>query len=247
MIVIDNLNYTYRDGRFGLQDISLTIPDGQLVVVAGANGSGKTTLLRHLNGLLLPQKGTIVIDGLNVAKNLRKVRQIVGMVFQEPENQIVGETVFQDVAFGPENLAWPQDVITTVVNNVLETVNLSHLANKSPYLLSGGERKRLTIAGVMAMQPRIYLFDEPFANLDFPGVRSILAQIVTLHQNGHTIIITAHDVEKIASYAQRLIVLKQGRIARDGNFQELVPELEDYDVRQPCLSKVGFPVESWLN
>ena len=247
MIEIDRLSYTYSDGRFGLQDISLVIPDGQLVVIAGANGSGKTTLLRHMNGLLLPQKGTIIIDEMNIAKNLRKVRQLVGMVFQDSDNQIIGETVFRDIAFGPENLAWPQHVITSAVNEALEQVNLSHLANKSPHLLSGGEKKRLTIAGVMVMQPRIYLFDEPFANLDFPGIRSVLTQIISLHQKGHTIIITAHDVEKIAFHAQRLLILQQGRIVRDGLFEELMPVLEVFNIRRPCLSKVGLPVDSWLN
>jgi len=247
MIRIQNLSYTFASGQPGLQRIALEIPDGQLLVIAGANGSGKTTLLRHLNGLLLPQTGSVVVDGVTVAKDLKGIRRKVGMVFQEPDNQIVGETVFADVAFGPQNLSWPEDKIAAAVTDTLAQVGLEHLADQSPHLLSGGERKRLTIAGVLVMLPQIIVFDEPFANLDYPGVKAMLAQIVALHKEGRTIVVSAHDIEKIAYFAQRLIVMQQGRIVADGDPGQVYPMLEQYDVRLPCSARQGLPVDSWLS
>lgn len=247
MIRIRNLSYTFANGQPGLQRIDLEIPDGQLLVIAGANGSGKTTLLRHLNGLLLPQTGSVLIDGVAVSSDLNGIRRKVGMVFQEPDNQIVGETVFADVAFGPQNLSWPQDKIATSVTNALARLGLEHLADQSPHLLSGGERKRLTIAGVLVMQPQIIVFDEPFANLDYPGVQAMLAQIIALHKEGRTIVVSAHDIEKIAYFAQRLVIMQQGRIVADGDPRKVYSMLEQYDVRMPCSARLGLPVDSWLN
>lgn len=247
MIQIQNLSYIFANGQYGLRWIDLEIPDGQLLVIAGANGSGKTTLLRHLNGLLLPHIGSVMVDGVDVIKDLKGIRRKVGMVFQEPDNQIVGETVFADVAFGPENLSWPQDKITTAVADALTELGLAHLADQSPHLLSGGERKRLTIAGVLVMRPQVLVFDEPFANLDYPGVQAILAQIISLHKEGRTIIVAAHDVEKIVYFAQRLVIMQQGRIVADGRPEQTLHLLEQFDVRSPCATRLGFPVDSWLS
>jgi biotin transport system ATP-binding protein len=247
MIRIRKLSYTFANGQPGLRRIDLEIPDGQLLVIAGANGSGKTTLLRHLNGLLLPQTGIVLVDGIAVAEDLKGIRRKVGMVFQEPDNQIVGETVFSDVAFGPQNLSWPRDVIAAAVTKALAQVGLEHLSDQSPHLLSGGERKRLTIAGVLVMQPQVVVFDEPFANLDYPGVQGMLAQIVALHQEGRTIVVSAHDIEKIAYFAQRLVIMQQGRIVADGDPGQLYPVLEQFDVRLPCSARMGLPVDSWLS
>ena len=247
MIRIENLSYTFTNGQTGLHRIDLKIPDGQLLVIAGANGSGKTTLLRHLNGLLLPQSGRVWVDGVAVDTDIKGIRRKVGMVFQEPDNQIVGETVFADVAFGPQNLSWSQKEIASAVNAALTQVGLQHLANQSPHLLSGGERKRLTIAGVLVMQPRVVVFDEPFANLDYPGVQDILNQIIALHKQGCTIVVSAHDIEKIAYFAQRLVVLKQGCIVADGHPEQVYPVLEQFDVRLPCSARMGLPVASWLS
>jgi biotin transport system ATP-binding protein len=133
------------------------------------------------------------------------------------------------------------------VARALVQAGLDHLADQSPYLLSGGERKRLAIAGVLVMQPDVVIFDEPFANLDYPGVRSVLTQIVSLHRQGRTLIIAAHDIEKIFYFAQRLVIMQQGRIVADGNPEALFDRLEPYDIRRPCAARLGLPVDSWLS
>lgn len=247
IIEIENLTHRFADGTLGLTDLDLEVIEGAFVVIAGPNGSGKTTLLRHLNGLLLPTRGTVRLDGFSVARNLVKARQLVGMIFQDPDSQIVGETVYDDVAFGPENLGLPRVSITKRVSTALDHVGLTDLADQRPHLLSGGEKRRLAIAGILAMQPRVIVFDEPFSSLDYPGVRQVLQQILALHQSGHTIIVTTHDLEKVLAHADRLIFMNNGRIERDGPPQEIVHEAETYGVRIPCATRLGMDMATWLN
>jgi len=247
IITIENLSHRFADGRFGLQAIDLTIATGSFVVICGPNGSGKTTLLRHLNGLLQPTTGSVTVDGVAVAADLRRARQRVGMVFQDADSQIVGETVYDDVAFGPENLGLARVEIDRRVRRALANVGLEHFADQSPHRLSGGEKRRLAIAGVLAMGPRVIVFDEPFSNLDFPGVKQVLQQIVDLHRAGHTVLVTTHDIEKIIPHAERLIVIQGGRIQRDGPPRTLLTEVERFGVRAPCAVKWGREVTSWLS
>ena len=169
------------------------------------------------------------------------------MVFQDADSQIVGETVREDVAFGPGNLGLDAAVVDRRTDLALEKVGLSHKADVSPHLLSGGEKRRLAIAGVLAMEPRVIVFDEPFASLDYPGIRQVLQHILDLHQSGHTIVVTTHDLEKIIAHADRLVLMQNGKIIRDGNPQEISSYLEDYGVRQPCAYRMGKEAESWLN
>jgi biotin transport system ATP-binding protein len=246
VIRIEGLTYRFLDGTVGLDNVNLTIPQGQLVVLAGRNGSGKTTLLRHLNGLLRPQAGSVLLDGQSVYRDLRQARQLVGMVFQDADSQIVGETVREDVAFGPENLGLDQPSVERIVEKALNTVGLNHLADHRPHTLSGGEKRRLAIAGILAMEPRIVVFDEPFSNLDYPGVKQVLRQMIGLHQSGRTVIIATHDLEKIIAHADRLLILRSGCLVRDGSPKELINEVEEFGVRRPCASRWGQPVESWL-
>ena len=246
VIKIEGLTYRFTDGTLGLDNVNLTIPQGQLVVLAGPNGSGKTTLLRHLNGLLKPRVGSVLLDGTSVYRDLRQTRQTVGMVFQNADSQIVGETVLDDVAFGPENLGLDQVRVQEKVEAALNTVGLGHLADHRPHTLSGGEKRRLAIAGILAMEPKIVIFDEPFSNLDYPGVKQVLEQMISLHQSGRTIIVATHDLEKIIAHAQRLLVMCLGRLVLDGAPDELLHEVEFFGVRQPCASRLGKPVESWL-
>ncbi len=215
IIEINNLSHCFASGFRGLNNINLTVRTGELVVIAGENGSGKTTLLRHLNGLLQPTRGSVKIDGEEVSKNLTRSRQLVGMVFQNADSQIVGETVWDDVAFGPENLSLDRAEIDKRVNQALKTTQLLDFADKPPHLLSGGEKRRLSLAAVLAMNPRILVLDEPFSSLDYPGVKQVLKQILFLHKCGHTILMTTHDIEKIIAHAKRLIVMKEGQIALD--------------------------------
>ena len=247
MIEITGLTFRYADGRIGLTDINLRIAGGSFVVLAGANGAGKSTLLKQLNGLLLPQTGKVSLDGVAVGADLLRARRLVGMVFQDADSQIVGETVYDDAAFGPENLNWPRQRIAESVAAALKLVGLKALAERSPHLLSGGEKRRLAIAGVLAMQPEVIVLDEPFANLDYDGVRQVLAQIVALHAAGRTIIVSVHDLEKVLAHAERLIILQGGRIVVDGPPYQVIEAAEEYGVRIPDVVRLGGRVKSWLH
>jgi biotin transport system ATP-binding protein len=238
IIEIDNLEHRFDDGTRGLDNINLTIQAGDFILIGGPNGSGKTTLLKHLNGLLLPNNGSVRLDGIQVSQNLAKARQMVGMVFQDAESQIVGETVYDDVAFGPENLRLDRAKINKRVTKALQVVGLEDFARQKPHLLSGGEKRRLAIAGVLAMQPKVLVFDEPFSNLDYPGMKQILDQILTLHQSGHTIVIAAHDLEMVIEHANRLIIMQAGKIVKDSLPIELVDELETFGIRVPCQYRI---------
>ena len=247
IIKIENLSHRFSEGKFGIECISLTIRKGEFIVIGGQNGSGKTTLLKHLNGLLLPTTGTVKISGVEVSRNIKQARQMVGMVFQNADSQIVGETVYDDVAFGPENLCLDRQLIANRVFLALKAVGLTQHADQRHHLLSGGEKRRLSIAGILAMEPKIIVFDEPFSSLDYPGIRQVLKQIISLHQSGHTIIITTHDIEKIIAHATRLLIMQDGKVKRDGMPDEVIKEAEDFGVRAPCATRLGSEVVSWLN
>jgi len=246
IIEIDNLTHVFSDGTKGLCNIDITIKRGSFVVIAGSNGSGKTTLLRHLNGLLLPEEGEVRIEGVPVEDDLSAARQKVGMVFQDTDSQIVGETVFEEIAFGPENLGLSRDEINRRVAFAMELVGLSQRRDDRPHLLSGGQKRRLTIAGILAMEPAILVFDEPFSNLDYPGILAVLRNIVSLHQQGQTIVLTTHDLEKVIAHADRLLIMQEGSIVRDDLPRHLFEELESFGVRQPCASRMGYELQSWL-
>ncbi len=247
IIEIENLNHRFADGTLGLKNINLTIEEGTFVVIAGPNGSGKSTLLRHLNGLLLPTTGTVRVAGIPVPENLISVRQMVGMVFQDADSQIVGETVSDDVAFGPENLCLDRQEVNRRVARALDLVNLVKLKNQKPHLLSGGEKRRLAIAGILAMEPKVLVFDEPFSSLDYPGIKQVLEQIISLHQTGHTILVAAHDLEKVMAHTDRLVIMNHGKVVKDGSPDQLIGELEAFGIRQPCAYRLGGEVQSWLN
>jgi biotin transport system ATP-binding protein len=231
---IRRLSHRFDDGTYGIRDIDLSIGRGEFVVIAGANGSGKTTLCRHLNGLLTPSSGSVLLEGEPVDKNLRLARQRVGMVFQDADSQIVGETVAADIAFGPENLRLPRPEIESRVERVADLIGLTDLLDRRPHTLSGGEKRRLAIAGVLAMQPAILVLDEPFANLDFPGCQQVSRLIGRLHRDGRTVIVVSHAIEIIADNADRLVIMQHGSIVRDGTPDGLWDELERFDIKRPC-------------
>jgi len=247
LIEIEKLTHRFADGSLGLDGIDLAVAAGAFVVVAGANGSGKTTLLRHLNGLLRPTQGRVRVDGIDVARHPARARRRVGMVFQDVDTQIVGETVADDVAFGPENLGWQRPVIDARVTETLAAMGLAAVRDMPPHLLSGGEKRRLAIAGVLAMDPAVICFDEPFSNLDYPGVRSVLGRMVALHAAGKTLLVTTHDLEKVAFHADRMVVLERGRLVGDGAPEDLMDDIERYGVRRPCPVRLGAGLESWLS
>jgi len=245
IIEITGLSHRFPDGTQSLIDISIGFRDGDFIVIAGANGSGKTTLLRHLNGLLVPECGTVTVCGVLVQKDPLAARKQVGMVFQDADSQIIGDTVYDDVCFGPENLQMDREEIDARARQALADVKLTGSEDKSPHNLSSGEKRRLAIAGVLAMAPPIMLLDEPFSNLDYPATRTVLDQINQLHQTGHTIIITTHDLEKVISYANRIVVMEQGRVVEDGKPEDVVNTVDRYGIRPPCSVLLGRGIQQW--
>jgi energy-coupling factor transporter ATP-binding protein EcfA2 len=247
MIEIRNLHHRYPDGTHALKGIDLTIDEGEFLLICGPNGSGKTTLIRLICGLFKPTNGSIRINGLNDPHASREIRRLVGMVFQDADSQIVGETVREDVAFGPENLGLPPEEVNERVNWVLRVMGLEALSQKPCCLLSGGEKRRLSIAGVLAMRPKVILFDEPFSHLDYPGIREVLKHMVQLHRQGHTLVVTTHDVEKVIAHVDRTAILHNGELKAIGAPEDLVTKLPHFGIRPPCYALFGREKISWLN
>ena len=220
-IQIQQLSHTYMPGSQlaypALGDLSLTIQDGEFLGIIGHTGSGKSTLIQHLNGLLLPTSGTVLVDGLDTReKKLRKqIRSLVGMVFQYPEYQLFEETVARDVAFGPKNMGMPEAEIETHVMEALRLVGLNpaEFAEKSPFELSGGEKRRAALAGILAMRPKYLVLDEPMAGLDPRGRHEILALIESLRNDfGTGIVMVSHSMDDVAMFADRIAVLDKGSL-----------------------------------
>ncbi len=230
-IVIENLTYTYSKKtpyeRKALDNINLTINDGDFLGIVGHTGSGKSTLIQHLNVLIKVQEGKILINGIDITQkkvDLKKIRSEIGMVFQYPENQLFDETVAKDVAFGPKNLGLSKEEIDNRVRNSLESVGLDYdkYANREPFELSGGEKRRVAIAGVLSMSPKILILDEPTAGLDPLGKKEIMNLIKSLQNKSlDTVIVISHDIDEIVEYANRIVVLNDGKIVFDIPPQEL--------------------------
>lgn len=241
------LTHIFTNGTIAINDINLAIQAGDFAIIAGSNGSGKTVLVRHFNGLFLPTKGRVLLEGEPITKDLTNARKKIGLIFQNSDTQIVAQTVAEDVAFGPENLNLSRVEVDARVKEALEAVGLTSLANMQPHALSGGQKKRLAIAGVLAMRPEIIVFDEPFTGLDYPGVVQILEQIVTLHRKGHTIILVTHELDKVLAHANRLIIMEKGHIVKDGDPSRLLGELESHGIKRPYGADRKVETMTWLN
>ena len=214
-----NLTYTYPSSHCGIHDISFRITHGESVAVVGANGAGKSTLLQHLNGFLEPTGGSIRIGDYPITRqNLQTVRRSVGMVFQDPDDQLFMPTVFDDVAFGPLNLGLTPAEAETRVTEALERVGASHLRKRPPYRLSGGEKRTVAIATVLAMAPDILVMDEPSSNLDPMARQRLIAQLQTFE---HTKIIATHDLDMALDLCERTIVLYKGKVTADGPTKDI--------------------------
>jgi biotin transport system ATP-binding protein len=245
ILEIDHLTHEFTPGN-GIFDICLDIFPKEFILLAGPNGSGKTTLVRHLNVLFLPTSGEVRLHGRPAASDIISARKTVGMVFQDADTQIVGDTVFDEVAFGLENLKTPRPMIREKVALALAQMNLSHLKARNPATLSGGEKRRLAIAGILVMDPEIIVLDEPFANLDYPSSRALIDTLGQLHQQGQTLILAAHDIEDVISCATRVIIMDhRGRVAEDGRPQDLLGHLENYGIKEPCFSRMGYKKPPW--
>jgi len=221
LIEIDRLSHVYPDGKQALDEISLSIMPGEKVALLGANGAGKSTLLLHLNGIL-EGEGKISVDGLDVVKkNLGQVRAKVGMVFQNPDDQLFSPTVFEDVAYGPIYQGLNRTSVEQRVNQALAAVHMADYAARNPYHLSGGEKKRIAIATVLSMQPQILVFDEPTAGLDPRARRELVELLIELPQ---TMLIATHDMNLAERVTSRVVVLNQGRITADGSSAKVLQD-----------------------
>lgn len=244
-IKIENLNHVYMPKtpfeKIALNNINCEIKDGEFIALIGHTGSGKSTFIQHLNGLLSPTSGNIIVDGINIADKkvkLSDIRKKVGLVFQYPEYQLFEETIEKDIEYGPRNLGISEEEISNRVKRSMEMVGLDYetYKDKSPFDLSGGQKRRVAIAGVIAMEPKVLILDEPTAGLDPKGREDILAQIRILHKEyGMTIIMVSHSMEDVAKIADRVIVMNSGEIVLDGEIAEVFKEIE-------ILEKIGLAV-----
>ncbi len=247
-IEVDHLSHSYhieKDVEYkALQDINLSIEAGQFVAVIGTNGSGKSTLAKHLNALLLPTQGCCKINGLDTKEqaDLWKIRREVGMVFQNPDNQIIAAVVEEDVAFGPENIGVPPEEIRLRVTEALQAVGMSKFRKFAPHLLSGGQKQRIAIAGALAMRTHCLVLDEPTAMLDPTGRKEVLQTVQKLHKElGMTILYITHFMEE-AIAADRVIVMENGKIAADGIPADIftqVDKLEKMGLEVPLAVKMA--------
>lgn len=244
-IQVEHLTHTYMPGSpfsaVALHDVTLTIGDGELIGLLGHTGSGKTTLVQHLNGLIRPTEGRVVVDGLDITEkgvSLLEVRKKVGLVFQYPEYQLFEETVQKDIAFGPKNMGLSADEIDERVRCACAQVGLpfEDICDRSPFELSGGQMRRVAIAGVLAMRPGVLILDEPTAGLDPAGRRSILSMIRDLHAaGGLTVVMVSHSMDDIATLATRLIVMSRGELVLTGTPREVF-------MQQELLKSIGLGV-----
>ncbi|MDY4201096.1 MAG: energy-coupling factor transporter ATPase [Candidatus Fimadaptatus sp.] len=251
-IEIKHLDHIYMPGSpfetKALDDVTLTIGDGEFVGLIGHTGSGKSTLVQHLNGLMKPDHGSVIVDGMDVSdKNtdLREIRRRVGLVFQYPEHQLFEETVRKDVSFGPRNLGCSEQEIEERVVKACHQVGLSdEKLDMSPFDLSGGNKRRVAIAGVLAMRPRVLVLDEPTAGLDPRGRNELLELIRGLHdEEGNTIVMVSHSMDDISALAQRIIVMNEGRVAMDGTPREVFAhpqELVDMHLGVPAAAQLAM-------
>lgn len=256
MIEIKNLSFIYnKDTPFevkALDDISLTIKDNSFIGIIGHTGSGKSTFMQQLNGLLRPTSGTIIIDGVDITQKeikLNKLRESVGMVFQYPEYQLFEETVEKDVAFGPKNLGLSDEEVAMRVKDAIEDVKLDYewVKDRSPFELSGGQKRRVAIAGILAMRPKVLILDEPTAGLDPRAREEILDEIYDIYKKTKiTVVLVSHSMEDVFTYANEIVVLSKGRLIMHKTTDEAVKErelLKKYDVGVPEITEFMFTLQ----
>lgn len=236
-VKVENLTHIYNEGlpheSVAVQDVSFSIEDGQIAGIIGHTGSGKSTLVQHLNGLIKPKTGSIYIDGENICDGktvMREIRKKVGLVFQYPEYQLFEETVFKDVAFGPKNIGLADEELEDRVREVIELVGLDYeqIKDKSPFDLSGGQKRRVAIAGVIAMKPKVLILDEPTAGLDPKAHRDVLDMIIRVHEHENNItIMVSHNMEDIASMCDKVIVMDRAHAVMEGTPEEVFARREE--------------------
>ena len=230
------------NGQMILDDLSLDLEKGSFTALCGRNGAGKSQLLRILKGLRKPDRGRILIDGMECSAQERMKR--VALVFQNAEMQIVSQSVEKDIAFGPENMGLDRAEVRRRVEEALSLMGLESKAKQRPQTLSGGELRKCAIAGILAMTPDVILLDEPFANLDYPSTLTVIRSLLTLHEKGYTILVVSHEAEKFLAHTDNLVIMNKGRIREAGKSSEIFRKLPEYDIYMP--SNAGFGDLTWL-
>lgn len=244
MIKAKGIFYSYDDGTQALNGIDLEVKKGEIVALLGKNGAGKSTLFLQFNGIYQPDKGEILIDGEQLKydkKSLMKFRQKVGIVFQNPDDQIFAPTVEEDVAFGPLNLGLPTEEVQKRVTEALKRVGMEGYEKKAPHYLSGGQKKRVAIAGILSMKPEIMILDEPMAGLDPLGATRIVNLLKELNEEGITIFISTHDVNLIQDYVDKIFVINDGKVIGDGTPREIfsnIELLEKANLKLPVIAQL---------
>jgi len=249
-----DLAYTYPDGTEALKKVNIQIKKGEKIAIMGPNGAGKSTLFSHFNGLTEPTSGHVEIDGEKIIferDELLKVRQKVGIVFQDPNDQLFAPTVKEDVAFGPMNMGLDYDEVKKRIKESLEMVGMSGFEDKTPHHLSGGQQKRVAIAGIVAMRPDIMILDEPTAGLDPEGVDKVLDILNKLNDEGISIIISSHDIEMVNQFAEKIFVLYSGEIIAEGNKHQIFSDkelLKKAHLKAPVTTEILYKLkENGLN
>lgn len=233
---VKGVGRTFSDSTVALQDVSFSIRRGEFAVIAGSNGSGKSVLMSLIAGLDEPTSGTITLNGCQA-----------GLIFQEADSQILGETPGEDIAFGAKNCGLSKEQVKEKVDSALEKTGLVNKREAYARMLSGGEKRRLAVAGILAMDRSLIIFDEPFANLDWPGVKQVCAIMKQLKEEGKTVLVLTHELEKVLALADRFMVLDKGHLVFDGTPADgLKKELEDWGIRNPLLSSSSIEEMIWL-
>ncbi|MEM4734882.1 MAG: ABC transporter ATP-binding protein, partial [Candidatus Thorarchaeota archaeon] len=217
MIQLEDVYYSYDGVRPALRGVSLQIDDGSLVAIVGSNGAGKTTLIKHFNGLLRPDRGRVIIDGVDArSKSVAELSRTVGLVWQNPDHQLFLESVRKEITFGLRNMGFSSREAESRCQAALQRLGLSALADRSPFSLSGGERKRVALASVLAVEPKVLVLDEPTAGQDAGQKERLASMIHELHSNGSTVVVVTHDLEFVAEHLERTVAMSEGRIIADG-------------------------------
>lgn len=253
MIECRNLVFKYtasenQEEKIAINDVNLQITEGEFIAILGHNGSGKSTMAKHMNALLIPTDGKMLVNKMDTSdmNNLWNIRETAGMVFQNPDNQLVATIVEEDVAFGPENLGVPPEEIRKRVDEALERVGMSEYKRHAPHLLSGGQKQRIAIAGILAMQPKCIIFDEPTAMLDPSGRKEVLDTIIDLNRNyGITVILITHYMDEAAK-ADRIVVMDKGKLILDGKPRDVfsnVEKMKSIGLDVPQVTELSYELQ----
>jgi cobalt/nickel transport system ATP-binding protein len=246
VIETKDITYEYPDGTKALEKVNFNVDEGKIVALLGPNGAGKSTLFLHFNGILSPSTGSVEVDGNTVKynkKDLMQVRQKVGIVFQNPDDQLFAPTVLEDVAFGPMNMGLKKEEVEFRVKEALSRVGMEGFEKKPPHHLSGGQKKRVAIAGILAMKPKIMVLDEPTSGLDPRGASQILRLLYKLNNEGITIVISTHDVDLVPLYASKVYIISEGKIIKEGTAPEVFEDVKTIRAANLRLPRIAHLME----